>query len=159
MALDVKNLKARETTMPARKGTRTKRDLGPNPFLDGNWEFSLKASYDNAQAFELDFQGEYVDTKLKRGKNKGQPTRKLQGDAADAETLIRDAADKLGIGASVAVVPALVASGPNKGKPRPGWYTVKYQGQKRKQSRKGTSEGTRGASEGTSEGTSETPAE
>lgn|SRR5262245_4146830 len=134
---DVSTLKARKTTMPPRRGTRTKRDLGPNPWLDKDWEFNLKSSYDNAEPYELDFQGEEKDDTVRKGVKKGQPIKRLSGDAADAQTLIRDAADKLGLGVSVVVTPAVHTSGVNKGKPRAGWFTVKYQGQKRK-AKKGT---------------------
>lgn len=135
MAIDVSSLKVKPTVMPKRAGTRTGRDLGPNPWLDKTWPFNLQASYDNAEAFEMTLPGAYVKATYSKGENKGQEYDKLTGDAADAVTQIRDAAEKLGLGVSIPVTQAVIESGPNKGQPRKGFYVVKYQAAKRKQYR------------------------
>ncbi len=120
--IDLNKVQGRKTTMPPRASTRTRRDLGPNHWLNASWEFSLKNSYDNAEAYELDFSGTFEETVVAKGKNKGEKTTKLTGEAADAVTLIRDAADHLGIGVSIRTKPAKAR----------GKVTVTYQGQKRK---------------------------
>jgi len=127
MPFDVSALKAKPTQMTPRNVNRTGRDLGPNPWLDKAWPFNLQTSYDNAEAYEMELKGTTVTATYIKGKNKGAEYTKLTGDAADAETLIRDAAEKLGIGASVQITPAK----------RAGYFTVKYQGQKRKNTQKG----------------------
>jgi hypothetical protein len=132
MAFDVSQLKAKPTVMPKRAGTHAKKDLGPNPWLDPAWPFNLKASYDSGEAYELVLAGKYEKSKYTRGKVKGEEYDKLTGDAADAVSLIRDAAEKLGLGVSIPVTPALIESGARKGQPRDGFFVVRYQAQKRK---------------------------
>lgn len=122
MAFSIDTLKPRPAIMEARKGTKTKRDLGPNIWLDPKWPFNLKTSYDQAKPFELDLPGKVENTVYTKGAKKGQPTTKLTGEAADAITLIREAAEKLQIGVAVQTRPAK----------RAGYITVAYQGQKRK---------------------------
>jgi hypothetical protein len=136
MAIDVNALKVKPTVMPKRAGTRSGRDLGPNPWLDKTWPFNLQASYDNAEAFEMTLPGAYVKAKYTRGEVKGQEYDKLTGDAADAIVQIRDAAEKLGLGVSIPVTQAVIESGPRKGQPREGYFVVKYQAAKRKQYKK-----------------------
>jgi hypothetical protein len=128
MALNINAIKstAKPTTMPARKGSITARDLGPNFFLDKAWDKNLQASYDNAEAYEITVAGEFKDDTVKKGPKKGQPLKRLTGDAADAVTLLRAAADTLKIGVSVTTVPARAK----------GQVVVKYLGQKRKAARK-----------------------
>lgn len=114
--------------MPARRSTRTS---GPNPFLDGfpdgnggvNTVGTLEYSYDNDKDFVVTVPGTYEDTEIKRGPHKGEPTKKLTGDAAAVVSMLRTAADKLGIGCSIVVTP---------GK-RKGTLAIQYLGKVRKQ--------------------------
>lgn len=108
--------------MSRRRGTRT---AGPNPFLDEGW---LQQSYDDGQDYELVVKGWWIDDTIKRGDRAGEPTTRLQGDAAEIVSLLRSAAAKLGIGVSVEVVPAL---GKN-GKELKDTVVVKYLGKDRK---------------------------
>lgn len=126
MALNIAALKPKKTTMPARRGTNKGRDLGPNIFLDRTWEWNLQASYDNAEPYEITVAGTTKEDTIKKGERKGQKTTRVTGDAADAVTLLRNAATKLGIGVTIDVVPAAAK----------GQMIVKYQGQKRKAARK-----------------------
>lgn len=133
MPLDVSTLKVAKTTMPTRVGSRSGRDLGPNPFLDLKWPYNLMASYENAEAYELTVSGTMETKPARRGKNKGEPVEVLTGDAYDTNALIRQAADKLGLGATIRTY---VGKDP-KGKSIPaGKVLVKYMGQKRKAARK-----------------------
>lgn len=110
--------------MTPRRATRTS---GPNPVLDNGW---LQESYDTGQDYEVGpLSGKVVEYTITKGENKGETGEKLTGDAADAVTMIRQAAGKLGLGVSVEVVPA--ANG--RGKEIPGQYMVKYLAKNRKQ--------------------------
>lgn len=133
MAIDLSAIKVKPTVMPKRAGTKASRDLGPNHWLDKAMPGGLWESYETATAFEAELPGEYRTATYTKGKDKGKEYDKLFGEAADAETLIRDAAELFGIGVSVRISPAVVQSGPNKGKPKPGVMVVQWQGQKRKE--------------------------
>lgn len=114
--------------MTPRRATRTK---GPNPFLDEGW---LQASYDSGQDYEVGpLSGKVVEYEITKGEHKGETGEKLTGDAADAVTLIRQAAAKLGLGVAVEVVPATTA----RGKEIAGQYIVKYLAKNRKQYSRG----------------------
>ena len=126
--LNVAVLKAKKTTLPPSQRGRAARNMGPNPFLDSAWPFNLKASYENAEAYEITVNGAYVDGVIEKGEKKGQKISRLTGDAADAVTLLRAAADKLGLGVSI---PMPLKAGATKGT-----LVVKYAGAKRKQARK-----------------------
>lgn len=98
---------------------RASRTSGPNPFLDNGW---LESSYDTGQDYEVTVPGQYIDDTIKRGERVGEPTQRLTGDAATVVSMLRTAANKLGIGVSIEVVPAK----------RKGQMTVKYLGKERK---------------------------
>lgn len=125
MALDLSSLRPKVTEMAPRQGTRARRDLGPNPFLDKEWPYNLQNSYDQGEAYSIEVAGERVEDVIHKGPRKGEPTTRLTGDAADAVVLVREAANLLGIGVSVQDSPA----------GRKGFVKVSYQGQKRKQKR------------------------
>lgn len=101
MAFDISSIKAKPAATPTRVSTRTKKDLGPNIWLDKNWDNSLQSSYDNDEAYAADFKGKIEALPAKRGKNKGEPVDKVTGEAADAIYLIREAAKILGVGVAI----------------------------------------------------------
>jgi hypothetical protein len=128
MPFDVSAIKAKAAETPKRTSTRTKRDLGPNPWLDKNWANGLWASYEADEAYAADFKGAIENVPARRGKNKGEPIEKVTGEAGDAMVLIREAAEKLGIGSSIRYRPAA----------RNGYVNVTWYGKTRKQSRNET---------------------
>lgn len=133
MPLDVSALKVAKTTLPTRAGSRKGRDLGPNPFLDLKWPYNLQASYEKGEAYELPVSGTKEMKPARRGKNKGEPVEVLTGDAYDTVALIRQAADKLDLGATVRTF----VGKDERGKSIPaGKVLVKYAGMKRKAARK-----------------------
>lgn len=125
--IDLKAVTVKETKIAPRQGSRAKRDLGPNVFLDPSWSGNLKSSYDQAKAFEITVPGKIENKPLVKGENKGKVVERVTGDAADATTLLRDAAAKLGIGVAIRYRVA-----------RNGFLAISYQGQKRKQKRQNT---------------------
>lgn len=135
MAFDLTKLNATKATVPARQGSRAKRDLGPNPWLDANWPFNLQASYDQKTAFDIPFSGAVEMKPATRGKPKenGESVEKVTGDAFDAITMLRDAADKLDLGVSIRTYTGKTPEG--KVVPK-GQVMVRYAGQKRKAVRK-----------------------
>lgn len=139
MALNVSDMGAKKTTLPARVSNGRKgADLGPNPFLDKEWDFNLKNSYELGEGYEITVDGGIEMLPAVRGAVKGQPVEKLTGDAYVAERLIRKAADELGIGSTVK---CFAGKAPSKGGdltrnvPK-GKVLIMYMGMKRKQSRK-----------------------
>lgn len=131
MAFDVSAMKATKAAVPARQGSRTTRDLGPNPWLDPSWPFNLQASYDQNTAFDVPVKGTIELKPATRGKPKerGESVEKLTGDAYNAVALIRDAADKLDLGAAIRTYVDKTPEG--KAIPK-GVVIVRYAGQKRK---------------------------
>jgi hypothetical protein len=102
MPFTIDSIKAKPTAAPKRNApVRPKRDLGPNPWLDKTWDTGLWASYNDDQAYAADFPGALEMLPAKRGANKGELIEKVTGEASDAVVLIREAAEKLGIGVSI----------------------------------------------------------
>jgi hypothetical protein len=127
--LNVATLKAARSKAPIenRRGGKDSRDLGPNFFLDPKWEFNLKNSYDKKEPYKIVVAGTYVDSEYLRGKKKGEKMSRLTGDAADAVTLIRKAATKLGIGAAIR---EYTGKGPDGEVIPKGHVLIQYLGQK-----------------------------
>jgi hypothetical protein len=110
---------------------RASRTSGPNPFLDNGW---LEESYTNGQDYEVGpVSGWYEEGVIQRGERAGEPTTRLAGDAATVVSMLRTAANKLGIGVTIEVVPA------KRGK---NMVIVKYMGKTRKNYTRGTDEDT-----------------
>lgn len=118
MALNLENLAPVETTMSPRKAPR---EAVANPFLTEGW---MLRTYESGKAEEVTVPGAYIDG-VRKDRKTGEetPIQKLTGDAAQVVNLIRYAADALGIGVRVEVVPAK----------RKGYMVVKYLGQERRQ--------------------------
>lgn len=135
--VDLTKVTVTSGTLPERTTGKPKRDLGPNVFLDKSWAGNLQASYDDASAFSLTVPGKYVEGKVETGKNVGRKVLRLTGDAADAISLIRQAAEHLELGVAV-FPPIMVEATPENAKklqraiPKPGQITITYQGQTRK---------------------------
>ena len=127
--LNVATLKAAKSKAPIenRRGGQPSRDLGPNFFLDPKWEFNLKNSYDRKEAYKIVVTGTYVDSTYLRGAKKGEKMSRLTGDAADAVTLIRKAAAKLGIGSAIR---EYIGKGPDGEVVPKGHVLIQYIGQK-----------------------------
>jgi hypothetical protein len=131
MAIDFDTMKPTDGTgLTSRRGPRT---AGPNPFLERGW---LKESYDqNVKKFPHPdkvfgpVQGKLVETTISRGDRIGEPTTKWTGDVQAVISLLRTAADKMGIGVSIEIVPARTA----RNQERAGWFDVKYLGKVRRQ--------------------------
>lgn len=124
MALDLAKLKpAAGKGMPARKYNRRG---GPNPFLEGFTGQkdpkvgTLLYSYENDKDFDVTVAGEWIEDTIKKGPKKGQPIQRLIGDAAEVESMLRSAANSLGIGVSVKMDP-----------PVDGLITIHYLGKER----------------------------
>lgn len=118
-----------------RNTSRSKLDLGPNPFLDSKAPGNLEESYKQFKAnkivdatFEVTVPGARETYTMKRGASKGKPGTRLTGDADLVVRLLRDGADQLGIGVSVTAEDAV----DEKGKKIPGHMTVIYQAKERK---------------------------
>lgn len=139
MALDLNALKAsaKKTTMAPKVVNRSRKDVGPNPFLDKTWDQNLQASYDNAEGYEVTVDGAMEKVPARRGKNKGMPIDTLTGEAADVVFLIRQAAEKLQLGASIQTYVGKAPNGKGGFIPVPkGKVLIKYLGQKRKVTKK-----------------------
>jgi hypothetical protein len=127
--MDLTALAPEPTEMTARKATRS---AGPNPFLDNGW---IRQSYDTSTAYQVTVAGEWQDKPVKAKNDAGEmvetgeirPT--LTGDAANVVYLVRQAAEKEGLGVRVETVQATRKNG----NPIAGQVTVKYQGIARKQ--------------------------
>lgn len=134
MAFDISTIKAKAAPTPHRtmSGTDDKTDPSKNPWLSKDWDQGLWASYQNDEAYGADFPGEIVQLPASRGKVKGELIDKVQGDAADAEGMIRKAAELLGIGASIRVKQAMHGNG----NPRKGYLHVVWYGKTPKQTKK-----------------------
>lgn len=72
-----------------------------NPWLDKNMPYGLWESYNDDQAYGLDFPGKFEEVEYKKGEKKGELHTKVVGDAAEAILLVNYAAQKLGIGVTV----------------------------------------------------------
>lgn len=133
------------TEIPQRRNGRGKQDTGPNLFLqpipkgvtpaapDGYEEGWLALSYDLGKWFDVPVEGHYETAQRAYGASKGEEYQKVVGDAADVTKMLREAADKLGIGVTIKYAEVKRKNGsvvPNQ-------LTVKYLGVVRKQSRKG----------------------
>lgn len=116
------------------KGTgivrKSSRSAGVNPFLAE--DSALQTSYQTGDDYYLDMPGAWEQTVYKRGAQKGEPTIGLTGDAAEVSRLLRDAANKLGIGVSIQYEPN--AEGEGKA-PKRGHIRVKFVAKERKQKR------------------------
>ena len=128
MALDLSTITPQAGSgMTPRRASRTS---GPNPFLDNGW---LEESYNTGQDYEVGpVAGTYEDGVIQRGERAGEPTTRLVGDAATVVSMLRTAANKLGIGVSIEVVPTK----------RKGQVIVKYVGKDRKNYTRGTEDET-----------------
>lgn len=109
MALNLSKLKPAEGKgMPARKYSRRN---GPNPFLEGFPEQAdpkvgtLLDSYERDKDFDVTVPGQWIEDTIKKGPRIGQPIQRLIGDAAEVESLLRSAANSLGIGVSIKMDP------------------------------------------------------
>ena len=130
---DVTKLVVKETTMPKiRRGAG--KDQGPNPFLDKTWPFNLENSYKAGKAFEITLPGHIEKGVIKSGDREGQTVERVRGDAAVAQTLLRDASNKLDLGVSI-TVDTVDAEGK---KVPEGHLVVKYKGQKRRVAKEAT---------------------
>jgi|SRR5882672_3030802 len=112
---------------------RNSRVTGPNPFLDNDW---LENSYTDGKDYEVTVPGFWEEGKVTRGKRIGEPISRLRGDASTVVSLLRSAADYLGIGVAIETVPAVNA----RGQERKGFVTVKYLGKTRRQTKDGEEE-------------------
>ena len=121
---DFSALKPATTDMTPR---RTGRAPAENPFLTNDW---VLKSYESGTAFAVEVPGEWVSY-TRTGKNPG-PATKLSGDAVSAVTMIRKAAEELGIGVRIEY-------GESKKK---GHVQIKFLGTVRKQRRTADDEGT-----------------
>lgn len=133
MAFDITNIKAQEAAPVVRKNSRSGRDLGPNPWLNKDWNQGLWESYEADVPFSAQFPGKFEMVPAKRGEKKGEPIEKLTGDAADAVFLIRQAAVKLGIGVAVPVAETLTTADGKTQKAKAGHVWVTWHGRTRKQ--------------------------
>ena len=142
MALDLDTLDPRDSSPIVRN--RQGRTAGPNPFLDKGW---LQESFDEG-AYEGEkwigkpkevgpLTGEEVDTVVGRGATKGQATKKWTGDVFTVMSMLRTAAEKLGIGCAIQVVPAL----DGRNRELKGKWTVKYSARERTERPRGTANG------------------
>lgn len=135
MALNLASIKAgKAAPILSNRGGREGRDLGPNVFLDESWPYNLKNSYDQAEPYYIVVAGSYVADVYKRGKRAGEPmdTERLDGDAADAVTLLRKAGAVLKIGVAIR---EYTDKGP-KGETIPkGKVMIAYQGQKMREAK------------------------
>lgn len=94
--------------MPARKYQRRN---GPNPFLEG-FEGAedpklgtLLDSFERNQDYAVTVKGAWVDDTVKKGPRIGQPVQRLVGEAAEVESMLRAAANALGIGVTIQMEP------------------------------------------------------
>ena len=124
MAIDITTIKPKEVDTPKRN-VGPRRDLGPNHWLNPDWEYNLKTSFQENQAFAADFKGKIEPYTITRGEKAGQEGKKVVGEAGDAITLIREAATKLGLGVRVTY----------KASKRNGYVEVSWYGQPRKKTR------------------------
>lgn len=135
MALDLSNVNPVDTNMPRDTRGRAAADRGPNPWLDRGW---LQASYDSGMGKELVLPGKFEEYQGKvRETGETVAKTKLIGDASEAVTMIREAADKLGLGVRVVTT----AGGPGVkdatgASVKRGFILIQYLGQKRKAPRK-----------------------
>lgn len=126
------------TEVPPLRSTSAK-DKGPNPFLEPHPhtdpaqnfpEGWLAKSYDDGVWYDVGpVQGHWEDGEIRKGGRKGQPTRRMVGDAAEITRWLRDAATELGIGVSIKYFPVKNKNG-TEAKDR---VLVKYLGTNRKQ--------------------------
>lgn len=139
MALDFTNITPTRTVMPADTRGRQAVDRGPNPFLDEGW---LRETYDSGEGAEITVAGalETYEGTI-RATKETVTKRKLTGDAAEAVRMIREAADKLGLGVRVVTTVGGPGVKDNQGRAvRKGMVLVQYLGQTRKAPRKTKSE-------------------
>lgn len=124
------------TGLAKRVVNRTTSVAGPNPFLDNGW---LKKSFDEGKDYVVTVDGGWEMQPAKRGANKGEPIEKLVGDAYKVTRMIRDAADKLGLGVTIQYsVPTVTkkVKGKDVTEDVPGKVNVHYQGKTRKAPRR-----------------------
>ena len=140
MVIEIKPVES--TEIPQRRAS-TRRNTGPNPFLqpisrgvtpvapDGYEEGWLALSYDLGKWFDVPVEGHYEVATRKYGASKGEEYQKVAGDAAEVARMLREAADKLGVGVSIKYADVKRKNGtvvPNQ-------LMVKYLGTVRKQQR------------------------
>lgn len=114
-----------------RVNTRAPAERGPNPFLDNGW---LQASYDTGKDYFVTVDGGWEPSVIKKGPQRGEPTERLSGDAAEVVKLIRDAADKLNIGVAIQYsIPTRKVKGNEVD--IAGKVTIHYLGKRRKERR------------------------
>lgn len=107
----------------------------PNPFLDEGW---LETSYDEGEDHVTGpYTGDVEVYQISEGKkNAGMNAKRYQGDLKVVINMIREAANKLDIGVTIRVVPAVNGNG----KVVKGQWMVHYQGKERKRVNRGGSE-------------------
>lgn len=138
MVIEIRPVEA--TEIPQRRNGRGKRDTGPNLFTqpipkgvtpaapDGYEEGWLALSYDLGKWFDVPVEGHYETAQRAYGASRGEEYQKVVGDAADVTKMLREAADKLGVGVSIKYAEVKRKNGsvvPNQ-------LTVKYLGTVRK---------------------------
>lgn len=139
------------TEVPALRSGKGRKDYGPNLFLEPHPEHKapegyLALSFDTGKWYEIPVAGKWEEVTMTKGKNKGQTTKRLSGDAAEVTRQLREAAAKLDIGVSIKYFPVL-----NKQKREvPGQVLIKYLGTTRKQPRQ-NSNGSEAATEASTE--------
>jgi flagellar hook-basal body complex protein FliE len=103
MAIDLNSIKPKAVAIPRVQRNTDKRDLGPNHWLNKNWDMGLWKSYQDDVAFAAEFKGKIEKVPATRGeaKKNNEMVEKVTGDAGDAITLIREAATKFNIGVAV----------------------------------------------------------
>lgn len=120
------------TGLAPRVVNRATRNAEPNPFLDNGW---LLKSYEEKKDYVVTVPGAWEMGEVKKGERKGDPIERLTGDAAEVTRLLRDGADKLGIGVAIQyTIPTKKVKGVDVDVP--GMVNVHYMGKQRKQARK-----------------------
>lgn len=79
------------------------RTPGPNPFVENGW---LLASYNEEAAYEVPPVPGVIETYVQTGKSAGREMTRVTGEARTIVNMIRDAADRLGIGVRIQTLPA-----------------------------------------------------
>lgn len=133
MAIDITKLAPVKGEGMAPRSVHRERTEQPNPFLDNGW---LKESYDTNTDYQVTVDGTWEESKVLKGPRKGEPMERLTGEAADVTLMLRNAANRLGIGVSIQYSIPTYKSGKNKGEEIAGKVTVHYLGKERKRPRK-----------------------